>query len=110
MGTCPKCGNDNAYGDQCENCGSSLSPQELINPKSVLTGATPILKTTKHWYLPLDQYEDWLKEWLELGTINHIEHHDPETCLQCFRIIFEDRIDLQRSWFSHWKSQQCPHG
>jgi len=79
VGTCPKCGNDNAYGDQCENCGSSLSPQELINPKSVLTGATPILKTTKHWYLPLDQYEDWLKEWLELGTINHIEHHDPET-------------------------------
>ncbi len=79
VGTCPKCGNDNAYGDQCENCGSSLSPQELINPKSVLTGATPILKTTKHWYLPLDQYEDWLEEWLELGTINHIEHHDPET-------------------------------
>lgn len=63
-GTCPKCGNDNAYGDQCEKCGSTLSPNELINPKSALSGNPPILKKTSHWYLPLDQYEPWLKEWI----------------------------------------------
>ncbi len=66
-GTCPKCGNENAYGDQCEKCGSTLSPTELINPKSTLSGAAPILKTTKHWYLPLDQYEPWLREWILEG-------------------------------------------
>lgn len=66
-GTCPKCGNDSAYGDQCEKCGSTLSPTELINPKSALSGAAPILKTTKHWYLPLHQYEPWLKEWILEG-------------------------------------------
>jgi len=64
VGTCPKCGNENAYGDQCEKCGSTLSPSELINPRSTLSGEQPILKTTKHWYLPLDQYEPWLKEWI----------------------------------------------
>lgn len=67
VGTCPRCGNENAYGDQCENCGSTLSPSELINPKSTLSGAQPILKSTKHWYLPLDRYEGWLKEWLLEG-------------------------------------------
>ncbi len=64
VGTCPHCGNENAYGDQCENCGSTLSPSELKNPKSMLSGEKPVLKDTKHWYLPLDQYETWLKEWI----------------------------------------------
>lgn len=66
-GTCPKCGNENAYGDQCEKCGSTLSPNELINPKSALSGNAPILKKTTHWYLPLDQYEPWLKDWILEG-------------------------------------------
>jgi methionyl-tRNA synthetase len=57
IGTCPKCGNPNAYGDQCEKCGSSLSPRELINPRSTVSGNTPVLKPTKHWYFPLDKYE-----------------------------------------------------
>ena len=64
VGTCPKGGNPNAYGDQCEKCGSTLSPEELINPKSKLSGAEPIKKKTTHWYLPLDQYEPWLREWI----------------------------------------------
>ncbi|MEL6630072.1 MAG: methionine--tRNA ligase [Bacteroidota bacterium] len=67
MGTCPKCGHDRAYGDQCENCGSSLSPTELINPISTLSGKTPVLKETTHWYLPLDKYQPWLEEWLLEG-------------------------------------------
>lgn len=67
MGTCPKCQFEKAYGDQCEKCGSSLSPNELIAPKSMISGNTPILKETKHWYLPLDQYESWLKEWILEG-------------------------------------------
>ena len=63
-GTCPNCGDHNAYGDQCEKCGTSLSPDELINPKSTLTGNQPVKKMTKHWYLPLNEYEDFLKEWI----------------------------------------------
>lgn len=63
-GTCPKCGNPNAYGDQCEKCGSTLSPEELIDPKSALSGSKPEKVKTKHWYLPLDQYEPWLREWI----------------------------------------------
>lgn len=63
-GTCPKCGNPNAYGDQCEKCGSSLSPTELINPKSKLSGRTPVLKETKHWFLDLARYQDFLKKWI----------------------------------------------
>ena len=66
-GTCPKCGNEEAYGDQCESCGTSLNATDLINPKSAITGATPTLKETKHWFLPLDQYEGWLKEWILEG-------------------------------------------
>ena len=66
-GTCPKCGYDKAYGDQCESCGSSLSPNELINPTSTISGNQPVLKETKHWYLPLAQYEPWLKEWILEG-------------------------------------------
>ena len=63
-GTCPHCGNDEAYGDQCEACGTSLSPMDLINPKSALSGNKPIRKETKHWYLPLDKHEDFLKKWI----------------------------------------------
>ncbi|WP_321997227.1 methionine--tRNA ligase [Draconibacterium orientale] len=67
IGTCPKCGFEKAYGDQCESCGTSLSPTELINPTSTISGNQPVLKETKHWYLPLDQYEPWLKEWILEG-------------------------------------------
>ena len=66
-GTCPHCKNEGAYGDQCEACGTSLNPLDLINPKSTFTGSTPVLKETKHWYLPLDKHEDWLKEWILNG-------------------------------------------
>lgn len=67
VGTCPNCGNENAYGDQCEKCGSTLSPSELINPKSMLSGNVPILKETKNWYLPLNDYENFLNEWIIEG-------------------------------------------
>ena len=67
VGECPNCGNANAYGDQCESCGSSLSPKELINPKSALSGNVPVLRKTKNWTLPLDQYEDFLREWAVEG-------------------------------------------
>lgn len=63
-GTCPHCGNERAYGDQCEQCGTSLSPDDLINPKSALTGSTPVKKETHHWYLPLDKWEPKLREWI----------------------------------------------
>lgn len=63
-GTCPNCGYDGAYGDQCEKCGRSLSPDELINPVSTLSGQKPIKKSTKHWYLPLDRHENWLRKWI----------------------------------------------
>ncbi len=66
-GTCPKCGFEKAYGDQCESCGTSLSPTELINPVSMISGNQPVLKETKHWYLPLNDYEPWLKEWILEG-------------------------------------------
>ena len=64
VGTCPRCGFEGAYGDQCEKCGSTLSPEELINPKSKLSGTEPVKKKTTHWYLPLDEYEPWLREWI----------------------------------------------
>jgi methionyl-tRNA synthetase len=67
VGTCPVCANPNAYGDQCEKCGSSLSPEQLINPRSALSDAVPVKKKTKHWYFPLQDYEPWLKEWLLEG-------------------------------------------
>lgn len=67
VGTCPNCGNDGAYGDQCEKCGATLSPSELINPKSMLSGNVPILKETKNWYLPLNEYENFLNEWIIEG-------------------------------------------
>jgi len=70
VGTCPRCGHEGAYGDQCENCGSTLNATDLINPKSTITGETPILKATKHWFLPLDRYEDFLREWILVGHKN----------------------------------------
>jgi len=80
IGTCPKCANPSAYGDQCEKCGTSLSPKDLINPKSTLTGNEPVLKPTKHWYLPLDKYEPWLREWI-LNT--HEKDWKPNVYGQC---------------------------
>ena len=79
-GTCPNCGYDEAYGDQCENCGTSLNATDLINPKSTLTGATPSLKETKHWFLPLDQYEQFLTEWILVG---HKTDWKPNVYGQC---------------------------
>jgi len=79
-GTCPKCGYEEAYGDQCENCGSSLNATDLINPKSTLSGSTPTLKRTKHWFLPLDRYESFLKEWIIEG---HQSDWKPNVYGQC---------------------------
>ena len=70
IGTCPKCGNEEAYGDQCERCGSSLNATDLINPKSTITGTKPVLKATKHWFLPLDRYDAFLREWILEGHKN----------------------------------------
>ena len=79
-GTCPHCNNEKAYGDQCEACGTSLNATDLINPKSTLTGNVPVMKETKHWYLPLDQYEDWLKEWI---LVEHKEDWKVNVYGQC---------------------------
>lgn len=78
VGTCPKCGHEEAYGDQCEKCGSSLNPTDLINPRSTLSGAAPVLRKTSHWYLPLDKYESWLKEWINTGIVGGQRLHYPE--------------------------------
>jgi methionyl-tRNA synthetase len=67
IGTCPKCGNPEAYGDQCESCGSTWNATDLINPKSTITGEIPVLKSTKHWFLPLDRYQDFLTNWISIG-------------------------------------------
>ena len=64
MGTCPHCGNPDAYGDQCEKCGRDLSPTELINPRSTISGSQPVMKETKNWYLPLNEYQQWLEKWI----------------------------------------------
>lgn len=80
IGTCPNCGNPNAYGDQCEKCGTSLSPKQLINPRSTVSGKTPVLRPTKHWYFPLDKFENWLKEWLVEG---HKDDWKPNVYGQC---------------------------
>ena len=76
-GECPKCQNLDAYGDQCEKCGSALSPMELKNPQSTISGNTPILKKTSHWYLPMQNHETWLKDWIKNGRLNDEVHHDP---------------------------------
>ena len=77
-GTCPKCGNENAYGDQCEKCGSALSPEDLINPISTLSGKTPVLRDTTHWFLPMDKHEDWLRDWIKNGMLDGVQQHDPK--------------------------------
>ena len=77
-GQCPKCGYQNAYGDQCEKCGSALSSSELIHPISTLSGKSPQLKSTTHWYLPLDRHEKWLSEWIQKGIYNGEQVHSPE--------------------------------
>lgn len=77
-GECPKCANPSAYGDQCEKCGSALSPTELINPKSTLSGNDPVLKETSHWYLPMDKHEEWLKKWIKEGVLDDKQIHNPK--------------------------------
>ncbi len=78
IGECPKCRYEHAYGDQCEKCGSTLSPSELKNPKSTLSGKEPVMKTTSHWYLPMQKHEAWLKKWIEEGVLDGKQHHDPK--------------------------------
>jgi methionyl-tRNA synthetase len=80
IGTCPKCGNEESYGDQCEKCGTSHNATDLINPKSAITGVTPTLKKTKHWFLPLDKHEDFLKEWI---LKSHKKDWKPNVYGQC---------------------------
>ena len=77
-GTCPKCEYNHAYGDQCESCGADLSPMDLISPKSTLSGDIPIIKETKHWYLPMNRHEDWLKKWVKDGVLDGKSVHDPK--------------------------------
>ena len=77
-GTCPKCSSEGAYGDQCEKCGSDLSPTDLINPVSTLSNKTPILKSTSHWYLPMDRHEEWLREWIQDGVLDGKPQHNPK--------------------------------
>jgi len=77
-GECPKCQSPSAYGDQCEKCGSALSPSELINPKSTLSGKLPVMRQTSHWYLPMEQHEVWLKEWIQNGKLDGVQQHDPK--------------------------------
>jgi methionyl-tRNA synthetase len=77
-GTCPSCHSEGAYGDQCEKCGTTLSPTELINPISTLSGSTPVLKSTSHWFLPMDKHEDWLRPWIKEGLLENTFHHDPK--------------------------------
>jgi methionyl-tRNA synthetase len=76
-GTCPRCGFAEAFGDQCENCGSDLSPTELIDPVSTLSGTKPILRETKHWYFDLAKYEGFLRKWIQRGTVDGEQQHDP---------------------------------
>ncbi len=77
-GTCPKCQTDGAYGDQCESCGADLSPMDLISPTSTLSGEKPVLKETKHWYLPMDRHEEWLREWVRDGVVDGEQFHNPK--------------------------------
>ena len=77
-GTCPKCANENAYGDQCEKCGTALSPTDLINPVSTLSGKSPVLKETSHWFLPMERHEDWLRTWIKDGTLDSKQQHNPK--------------------------------
>ncbi len=78
MGTCPNCGNDKAYGDQCEKCGTALSPLDLIDPKSTISGSKPVLKETSHWYLPMSHHQSWIGDFIQNGSLNGKFHHDPK--------------------------------
>ena len=102
-GECPKCNDKNAYGDQCEKCGSALSPNELINPKSSISGETPIKKETLHWYLPMQKHESWLKKWIEYGILNKETLHNPklwrnQVIGQCKSWIDNGLSNLVRLW------------
>src|SRR5690554_2163324 len=77
-GECPKCGFADAYGDQCEKCGSTLSPTDLLHPKSTLSGKPPVMKETSHWYLPMGRHEDWLREWIKEGILDGVQQHNPK--------------------------------
>lgn len=77
-GDCPNCSSPGAYGDQCEKCGSALSPTDLKNPVSTLSGKTPILKNTSHWFLPMDKHEEWLRPWIKEGVLDGVQQHDPK--------------------------------
>ncbi len=77
-GRCPNCNEDGAYGDQCEKCGSDLSPTDLINPVSTISGNTPVLKETSLWYLPMGNHEDWLKKYINEGVLDNKNHHNPK--------------------------------
>lgn len=79
LGTCPVCQNPDAYGDQCEKCGTSLSPDQLVQPRSALSGATPVKRPTTHWYFKLNEHEGWLREWINTGYVEGKQHHDPTT-------------------------------
>ena len=97
QGTCPNCGSPDAYGDQCENCGKDLSPTELIDPRSTISGATPQLRTTKHWYFRLDAHEEWLKD-VDLRGLGHGQrpregHQDPQDRHQDHR---QQRVHARR--------------
>lgn len=78
MGTCPNCANEKAYGDQCEKCGTTLSPLDLINPHSTISGNKPVLKETSHWYLPMAHHEKWVADFIKNGQLNGAQHHDPK--------------------------------
>jgi len=87
-GTCPVCGNTEAYGDQCEKCGSALSPKELKDPRSTLSGSKPVLKPTSHWYLPMERSQQWVEEWINNGVLDGVQQHDagewkPQVLGQC---------------------------
>ncbi|MEO8587808.1 MAG: methionine--tRNA ligase [Flavobacteriales bacterium] len=88
IGTCPNCANPNAYGDQCEKCGSALSPKDLIDPRSTLSGSKPVLRPTKHWYLPMERSQQWVEEWINTGVLDGEQQHDatewkPQVLGQC---------------------------
>ena len=94
IGTCPNCGNTNAYGDQCEKCGSALSPKDLIDPRSTLSGAKPVLRSTKHWYLPMERSEDWVRTWILTGMLDGVQQHHsnewkPQVTGQCLSWLKE---------------------
>ncbi|MGJ1364421.1 methionine--tRNA ligase [Sphingobacterium spiritivorum] len=91
VGTCPNCHSEGAYGDQCEKCGTSLSPTDLINPISTLSGKTPVLKETKHWYLPLDKYQPWLEKWLIEGKKDELKSNVYGQCLSWLKSGLQPR-------------------